>query len=157
MIHGLGSSTLDWENQIDFFAKKYQVIAFDLRGHGKSEKPNSPYTVKLFTEDTAQLIQALNQQSVHVVGHSLGGMIAFQLALDFPTLVKSLCIINSGPAVTFPLKVKFSFFLRRFIVKLFGIHPLCIKLAKTVFQILRRKNCAKHLFVDGIIMIPQLT
>ncbi|MFI4937075.1 MAG: alpha/beta fold hydrolase [Candidatus Berkiellales bacterium] len=134
LLHGLGSSTLDWENQLEFFSKKYQVIAFDLRGHGQSAKPDEPYTVKLFAEDTAELIRTLIKESTHVVGHSLGGMIAFQLVLDFPELVKSLCIINSAPAVIFPsLKVHFSFYLRRYIVKLFGVQPLCTKLAKNLF------------------------
>ncbi|CAN5222849.1 alpha/beta hydrolase [soil metagenome] len=134
LIHGLGSSTRDWEPQVNSLAKHYQVIRFDLRGHGKTDKPNAPYSISLFTQDTAQLIQALGLQSVSVVGHSLGGMIAFQLALDFPQSVKRLIIVNSSPAVIFPtLKAHLKFYLRFIDVKLFGMGHLSRNLAKAVF------------------------
>lgn len=133
LIHGLGSSTQDWEYQVKFFTQ-YQIIAFDLRGHGKSDKPKEPYTVKQFASDTAQLCRALSVQSVHVVGHSLGGMVAFQLALDFPDLVKTMTIVNSAPMVTFPRFIdSFKFFLRSVNVKLFGMRPLSIGLSKILF------------------------
>ena len=98
-IHGLGSSTRDWEAQVSPFAANYQVITFDLRGHGRSDKPPGPYTLPLFTADTAGLLKALGLDAAHVVGISLGGGIAFQLALDYPELVKTLTIVNSAPAL----------------------------------------------------------
>jgi len=132
-IHGLGASTRDWEFQVDAF-QDYQVITFDLRGHGKSDKPNQDYTVPLFAKDTALLIQTLSFQSVHVVGHSLGGMVAFQLAVDHPKLVKTLTIVNSAPAVVFPrIRDHFTFFLRSVYVKLFGMHLLSSNLSKMLF------------------------
>ncbi len=78
-IHGLGSSARDWEMQVPAFAKRYRTVAFDLRGHGQSQKPKGPYSMSLFAQDTAELIRSLGVGSVHVVGISLGGMIAFQL------------------------------------------------------------------------------
>ncbi len=98
-LHGLGSSTREWEDQIDEFSKNYQVIAYDLRGHGRSDKPAGPYTMELYAADTAGLLDALKVQSAHVVGLSLGGAVAFQLALDHPERVKSLVIVNSGPSM----------------------------------------------------------
>lgn len=98
-IHGLGSSTRDWESQTGPFAANYQVITFDLRGHGRSEKPPGPYTLPMFTADTAGLLKALDLEAAHVVGVSLGGGVAFQLALDHPELVKTLTIVNSAPAM----------------------------------------------------------
>jgi 3-oxoadipate enol-lactonase len=97
LIHGLGSSTREWEPQVREFSKAYQVITFDLRGHGQSDKPQGPYTIPLFASDTAELLKALGVGSAHVVGLSLGGGVAFQLALDFPALVRTLVIVNSGP------------------------------------------------------------
>src|SRR5471030_1382836 len=99
LVHGLGSSTLDWEPQIAALAARFQVIAFDVRGHGRSAKPRQRYSVRLFAEDTAALIRALNLGPVHVVGISMGGMIAFQLAVTAQELVRSLTIVNSGPAM----------------------------------------------------------
>ncbi|MEO8677588.1 MAG: alpha/beta fold hydrolase [Vicinamibacterales bacterium] len=97
LIHGLGSSTRDWAPQIDALATRFTVVAFDVRGHGRSGKPDQRYSVKLFADDTAALIRALGLAPVHVVGISMGGMIAFQLAVDAPGLVRTLVIVNSGP------------------------------------------------------------
>jgi 3-oxoadipate enol-lactonase len=99
LIHGLGSSTKDWDPQVSELSKQFQVIAFDVRGHARSSKPKQRYTVKLFADDTAAFIRALGIAPAHVVGISMGGMIAFQLAVDAPDLVRSLVIVNSGPAM----------------------------------------------------------
>jgi pimeloyl-ACP methyl ester carboxylesterase len=96
-IHGLGSSTRDWERQAAFFSRHHQVITFDLRGHGKSDKSPGPYSIQLFAADTAALIGSLGIGKTHVVGLSLRGVIAFQLALETPALVSSMVIVNSGP------------------------------------------------------------
>jgi len=98
-IHGLGSSTRDWEFQISKFSRSYRVITFDLRGHGQSDKPSGPYTIPLLAADLASLFQALHVTSAHLVGISLGGAIAFQFALDYPAMVKTLTIVNSGPSL----------------------------------------------------------
>jgi 3-oxoadipate enol-lactonase len=98
-IHGLGSSTRDWEFQVPEFSRSYQVITFDLRGHGQSDKPAGPYSVPMFAADLAGLLQALRIGSAHIVGISLGGGIAFQFAVDYPAMVKTLTIVNSGPAL----------------------------------------------------------
>lgn len=133
-IHGLGSSTRDWENQLSHFAKNYQVITFDLRGHGQSDKPNHHYSVPIFTADAAKFIQSVVNEPVHLVGHSLGGMIAFQLAIDHPELLKSVSIINSGPSVIFPSLIsKLRFLMRLISVRLFGMHQVSHALAKMLF------------------------
>jgi 3-oxoadipate enol-lactonase len=98
-LHGLGSSTRDWEGQVAEFSRTYQVITYDLRGHGRSDKPAGPYSIPLFAADTASLLNALGVASAHIVGLSLGGGVAFQLALDFPQLVKTMTIVNSAPAM----------------------------------------------------------
>jgi 3-oxoadipate enol-lactonase len=97
LIHGLGGSAQDWDRQIAAFRSSYRVIAFDLRGHGRSEKPIGPYTVAQFARDAAGLLGALGIDSAHVVGWSLGGMVAFQLAVDRPDLVRSLVVVNAMP------------------------------------------------------------
>lgn len=129
-IHGLGSSGQDWENQIEYFKADYQILVVDLRGHGKSEKPNIPYSVCMFAEDISQLLHQLSMEKLHVIGHSLGGMIAFELALRHSEFIKTLTIINSAPKVEFPsLAFKLGFYLRSFSVKLFGMKKLSKTLA----------------------------
>ncbi|MBS0289590.1 MAG: alpha/beta hydrolase [Proteobacteria bacterium] len=133
-IHGLGASLRDWEYQIPYFKEKYRILTFSLRGHGQSDKPDHPYSVDIFANDTAELIRTLFPEGVHVVGHSLGGMIAFVLALNFPELIKTLTIVNSAPAVIFPnFKSQFFFYLRSFDVRLFGMRHLSTQLANAVF------------------------
>ena len=98
-IHGLGSSTRDWDAQVGAFASAYRVITFDLRGHGRSDKPAGPYSIDLFASDAVGLLEALEVEAAHIVGISLGGAVAFQLALDHPALVKTLTIVNSAPTM----------------------------------------------------------
>ena len=124
-IHGLGSSARDWENQIGFFSKIYQVILFDVRGHGKSDKPPGPYSIPLFSRDLIALLEALQIGPVHVVGISMGGMIGLQLAVDAPELVKSLVVVNSGPEmVVRTLKERIQIWQRFLIVRLLGMRKM---------------------------------
>jgi len=130
-IHGLGSSTLDWEYQVEFFSKHFQTLTIDLRGHGKSDKPPGPYSVSQFAADTANLLQHLNLPPVHIAGLSMGGMIAFQLALDAPQLVRSISIINSGPElVLHNFQERMAFFQRKLIVRCMGMDHMAQLLAK---------------------------
>ena len=99
LVHGLGSSTLDWEMQVPALAAHYRVIVMDMRGHGRSDKPRQRYSIAGFSADLQALIEHLNLDRVHLVGLSMGGMIGFQLAVDQPQVFKSLCVVNSAPEV----------------------------------------------------------
>ena len=133
-IHGLGSSTKDWKAQLDFFAKTYKVIVLDLRGHGQSDKPMGTYSISLFADDVACLITKLDIQSANVVGISLGGMIAMQLAVYKPELFKSLVVVNSpSEFLQDTFKAKFQIFLRFFIVKFMGMRWMGKVLAGKLF------------------------
>lgn len=98
-LHGIGSSTADWAEQIREFSKNYRALALDLRGHGESDKPPGPYSMALFAADAAAVLRALDIRTAHVVGLSLGGCVAFQMAVDFPELVQSLVVVNSAPEI----------------------------------------------------------
>lgn len=133
-IHGLGSSTQDWEFQVQKFPRAYQVITFDLRGHGQSDKPRGPYNLPMFASDAAAVLKALGVESAHVVGLSLGGCIAFQLVTDFPSLVKTMTIVNSGPEVVIrTFKDKVGVWQRFAIVRLFGMRRMGEVLSKKLF------------------------
>jgi pimeloyl-ACP methyl ester carboxylesterase len=130
-VPGLGSSSRDWELQVACFSKHYQVVTFDVRGHGRSDKPPGPYSIPLFAADTAALIKALHIAPAHVVGLSLGGMIAFQLAVTTPELVRSLVIVNSGPEFLLQgLKARLGGLQRLLIVRLLGMRKMGEVLSK---------------------------
>jgi 3-oxoadipate enol-lactonase len=124
-IHGLGDSTETWEKQVAFFSKSYAVVTFDVRGHGQSDKPRGPYSIPLFTQDTAALIRSLHIAPAHVVGLSLGGMIAFQLAVSYPDLLRSMTIVNSGPAMILrSFKQRFEIYRRLFLIRALGMRAM---------------------------------
>jgi pimeloyl-ACP methyl ester carboxylesterase len=133
-IHGLGSSTRDWEEQVPVFSQKYKIITIDLRGHGQTDKPKGPYSMKMFAEDIAELLKKLGINSTHILGISLGGGVAFQMAVDYPELVKSLIIVNSGIEIPMDsFKMKLEAFKRTFIVKLVGMKKMGKVLAPRLF------------------------
>jgi pimeloyl-ACP methyl ester carboxylesterase len=92
LIMGLGASTLSWGEQIPAFGRELRVIAFDNRGAGRSDKPAMRYSIALFADDTAGLMDALGADSAHVYGQSMGGFIAQELALRHPRRVRTLVL-----------------------------------------------------------------
>jgi pimeloyl-ACP methyl ester carboxylesterase len=94
-VHGLGSSSRDWAEQVAHFTADYRVLRLDLRGHGRSGRPPGPYHMADFAREVAVLLRRLDAIPAHVVGLSMGGMVAFQLAADAPGLVRSLTVVNS--------------------------------------------------------------
>lgn len=124
-LHGIGSSTADWAMQIQEFSKNYRVVALDLRGHGESDKPPGPYSMALFAADAAAVLRALDIQTAHVAGISMGGCVAFQLAVDFPDLVQSLVVVNSAPEIVRrSFKTLLETWRRTAIVRWRGLRPL---------------------------------
>ncbi len=132
LIHGLGASAWTWKHQKEVLLQNnYQVILPDLRGHGMSHKPNTPYNINTFTEDLSQLIKTLDLGKVHLVGLSMGGVIAFDLAATQPTLVKSLLISNTGPEFkTSLLEAMVFYWEREFCLSHYGIQQLQLKHSK---------------------------
>ncbi len=98
-IHGLGSSAEDWFMQFGAFGRHFRCIAVDLRGHGLSDKPAGNYSVQVFASDVAMLLAATGAGPAHIVGLSLGGMVAQQLGIAHPHVVRSLALLNTLPGV----------------------------------------------------------
>ena len=133
-IHGLGSSLRDWAAQRAHFAQSYQVISLDLRGHGGSAKPPGPYGMPLFAADSAALLDTLGVGPAHVVGISMGGMVAFQLALDAPRQVRSLTIVNSAPELLIRTpRERLKVWQRQLIVRLLGMRKIAEVLSTRLF------------------------
>ena len=125
LIHGLGSSTEDWEPQVAALRDHFTVVTYDVRGHGRTDRPVGPYSVVQFAADAARLIEHLGRGAMHVMGLSMGGMIAFQLAADRPDLVRSLIIVNSGPEMILRTwREKVGVVQRRVIVRLLGMSKM---------------------------------
>ncbi len=113
-IHGLGSSAEDWFMQFGPFARDFRCVAVDLRGHGLSDKPAGDYSVPLFAGDVAALLTATGTAPAHVVGLSLGGMVAQQLGIAHPHVVRSLVLLNTLPGVWPPTRSMVQVGLKRF-------------------------------------------
>jgi pimeloyl-ACP methyl ester carboxylesterase len=127
-------SVRDWERQVAYFSTSYRVITFDYRGQGSSDKPAGPYSIPLFCDDTVRLLMAANVWPAHMVGLSMGGMIAFQMAVSHPELLRSMVIVNSGPDLMQRTRVqKIEFLRRRFIVRVFGMRMMAKILADRLF------------------------
>lgn len=96
LIAGLGFGTWSWFRQIPEFSREFTTIAFDNRGAGQSDKPDAEYTIKMMAEDAGALLKALKIERAHVLGHSMGGYIAQELALHHPELVASLVLVSTS-------------------------------------------------------------
>jgi pimeloyl-ACP methyl ester carboxylesterase len=91
-VHGFPLSRAIWQPQIEAFAKKFRVIAPDLRGHGESSTPAGVYTMDVFAEDLQALIAERKCGPVVLVGHSMGGYISFAFYRKFPQQVRALLL-----------------------------------------------------------------
>ncbi|MFB5085052.1 alpha/beta fold hydrolase [Symbiobacterium thermophilum] len=98
LIHGNTASSLWWERVMAHLPEHVRTLAPDLRGCGDSDKPAPPWSIADLAEDVYQFTQAMGVQRCFVVGHSLGGGVAMQLAVSHPDLVERLVLINSAPA-----------------------------------------------------------
>ena len=97
LINGLGSDHLEWIHQLPAFETRFRVIVFDNRGTGKSGVPPGPYTTADMGDDAEALLRILGIARSHVLGVSLGGMIAQEVALRHPGLVEGLVLGCTGP------------------------------------------------------------
>ena len=76
----------------------HRVVAVDLRGHGQSDKPHETYTMQLFADDLAFLREELGLERPVVIGHSMGGVVAFAFAASHPKLPSAIVTIDAGLA-----------------------------------------------------------
>lgn len=94
-VHGWTCNHSHFSPQMDAFAEDYHVVAVDLRGHGRSDKPQMEYTLGLFAEDLAAICKDLMLEKPIVVGHSMGGTIALEIATRYPDLLSGIVLIDT--------------------------------------------------------------
>jgi pimeloyl-ACP methyl ester carboxylesterase len=96
LIHGIGDNSTTWHGIQAKLAQRFTVIAPDLLGHGRSDKPRADYSVAAYANGMRDLLSVLDIERVTIVGHSLGGGVAMQFAYQFPHLVERLILVSVG-------------------------------------------------------------
>src|SRR5215467_5674501 len=96
LIHGIGDNSTTWQTVQTALAQRFTVIAPDLLGHGRLDKPRADYSVAAYANGMRDLLSVLDIDRVTVVGHSLGGGVAMQFAYQFPQLVDRLILVGAG-------------------------------------------------------------
>jgi pimeloyl-ACP methyl ester carboxylesterase len=97
LIQGLGYARWGWEPVTDLLARSFDVLLYDNRGIGESDAPPGPYTVEQLAADAVQVLDEAGVERAHVVGTSLGGMVAQELALSSPERVDRLVLVCTTP------------------------------------------------------------
>jgi pimeloyl-ACP methyl ester carboxylesterase len=110
LIHGLGDEADTWRHVVEPLAARGRVIAPDLPGFGRSDKPRRRYTIPFFCETLLALLDALSLQRVTLVGNSLGGILAHAIARARPERVERLVLVDGGLAAR-PQKIQLSMML----------------------------------------------
>ena len=98
MINALGADLSMWDAQMPALTEHFRVLRYDQLGHGASEVREGPYSIRMLGEDLVSLMDSLDIQRAHIVGISLGGMIAMWLAIHHPERVDHLVAMCTAPS-----------------------------------------------------------
>jgi len=98
LVHGLGMDQSVWDLQVPELSRDYQVIVYDLRGHGQSESPDHPYSINLFADDLDYFLHFLGLRKSILLGLSLGGRILLQFAHKYPQETRGLVLAGAHEA-----------------------------------------------------------
>jgi non-heme chloroperoxidase len=107
-IHGLTDSSRSWSLCVNDFLGNYNIYIVDLRGHGDSSEPrDGNYSIGRMAEDVLEFMDAMKIASTHIIGHSMGSMIALELALKSENRVEKVCLISSTASCANNAALKF--------------------------------------------------
>lgn len=96
LIHGIGDSSDTWRGVVRSLARDHTVIAPDLLGHGRSDKPRADYSIAAYANAMRDLLSVLGVDRATIVGHSLGGGVAMQFAYQYPERCERLVLVSTG-------------------------------------------------------------
>lgn len=146
LLHGFGCDLRLWEPLIPRLKNDLTVTAFDMRGSGKSDKPTEPYSIETLRNDAASFIEAVCKGPVSVLGFSMGGMVAMDLAATRPELVERLILVSTLPAwdCPFPPPAKTRELFRRTDVS----PELLTEVYETIFGSAYKKKVSAREYVD---------
>jgi 3-oxoadipate enol-lactonase len=99
LIMGLGGDLQAWALQAPALAKQYRVITLDNRGAGRTSAPDRPYSIAAMAEDVAALMDRLGLEKAHILGYSMGGYIAQELAIAHPGKVDKLILLATAATI----------------------------------------------------------
>jgi len=105
LVGGIAQQICMWKYQIEAFKKDFKVAVFDNRGTGRSDKPESGYSVDIFADDVKALIDNLNIERPHILGVSFGGFVAQKVAYKYGDIIDKLILVNTafgGPKYVAP-------------------------------------------------------
>jgi 3-oxoadipate enol-lactonase len=105
VVGGLGVDLTVFAPFTDQLAQSFQVVTFDNRGAGRTDKPDAPYSIAMMAEDTVGLMDELGIPHAHLVGVSMGGRIAMEVAAEHPSRVDRLVLISTSATGTGRLRV----------------------------------------------------
>lgn len=100
LVHGIGARKTTWNELIDGLKQDFTCVSYDLRGHGDSPIPPTPYSLKDLVDDLEALRRKLGHQKIHVAGHSLGGMIGPAYAYAYPEHILSVGLLSTAAGRT---------------------------------------------------------
>ena len=104
MLLSHGSTSHMWEGQVAAFGDEHKVVAWDMRGHGKTDSPDDQglYSETATVEDMAAILDAAGETSAIIGGHSLGGYMSLAFYLKYPERTRALMLFDTGPGVQEP-------------------------------------------------------
>ncbi len=134
LLHGLGSRGEDWQPQTDALKAHFRVLTLDFAGHGASEALKGATSMVELGNAVLALLDSLELSRVHLVGLSLGGMVAFQLFARHPERLQSMTIINSGPGLNVDRwKIQSTVLFRTVLIKTVGLNSLAKLITRKLF------------------------
>ncbi|MBL6751029.1 MAG: alpha/beta hydrolase [Nevskia sp.] len=161
LVHGIGTDHEDWEDQVPVFARRYRVIAPDLRGYGRSDR-GGEFSPQAFAADLWALLDGLGIGRFLLVGHSMGGAVALQMAVDQPERVLALVAADTLPSFVIDTPAKRLLFAFRYVMmSLFGPRRLARAVANKLFPepgqaALRERSCRRGAAIDRHVYLKNL-
>jgi len=138
LIHGVGNDSREWQPLTQRLKGNFQLISCDMRGSGRSDKTGGPYTIEIMARDVAGLLEEIARPPVDIIGFSMGGCVALELALGRPELVGRLVLVSTIPSWhgPYPPSEKVSALFRRTDVS----EGLLLEVYETIFGANYRKR-----------------
>ncbi|MFX0039657.1 MAG: alpha/beta fold hydrolase [Promethearchaeota archaeon] len=154
-IHGWLGSSLEWAYQLFHFNLKKHIIMLDLPGFGKSDKLNIDYTIDFFTKYILKFLKLLGYNEIIPIGHSLGGLIAQNITIKNPNLVKKLILVSTSVGFCPSTKERFTIFWINLLFRLF-YQNILKNLIKRILLVEEENRKFRKLYTDAL-RLPKLS
>ncbi|MFX0003025.1 MAG: alpha/beta fold hydrolase [Candidatus Hodarchaeota archaeon] len=154
-IHGWLGSSLEWVYQLFHFNLKKHIIMLDLPGFGKSDKLKTDYSIEFFTKYILKFLKLLGYNEIIPIGHSLGGLIAQNITIKNPNLVKKLILISTSVGFCPSTKDKLAFFWLNLFFKLF-YRNILKNIIKRILSVETENRKFRKLYTD-VLKLPKVS